>query len=353
MNESITFYIFAAGLVILASFVANKYKQTFSSEHSKDEYEMVKQYLLNDSPLYGYNRPKIWIHSKYEINARKWQNFQSRNSTDLNQPYLYLTIQSIINHCGNDFHVCLIDDDTFQKLIPTWDIDISSLADPMKSHIRNIGMLELVYYYGGIVLPNSFLCTRSLIDLYHTNKAFVCENINRYVNILKDKQRTLFIPDIEIMGAPKNCEFVKHFVEYLKREIYNGHFHTENDFLGSKNQFCIDQIHQHNIYLVDGEYIGIKTRHGKQIVLDDLMEDSFLDIDSDKIYGIQIPRDDILRRTKYQWFAILPVKDILESNIILSKFFKVSMVDSAESILNEKTCTDCIYSIRNKSVISI
>ena len=348
MNESVTFYIFAAGLVILASFVANKYKQTFSTEHNKDEYEMVKQYLLNDSPLYGHNRPKIWIHSKYEINARKWQNFQSRNSSDLNQPYLFLTIQSIINHCGNDFHVCLIDDETFQKLIPTWDIDISSLADPMKSHIRSIGMMELVYYYGGIVLPNSFLCTRSLIDLYKSDRAFVCENVNRYVNIRKEKHRSLFIPDIEIMGAPKNCEHIKHFAHYLKREIYNGHFHMENDFVGSKNQFCIDQINQGNIRLIHGEHIGIKTRNGKQIVLDDLMEESFLDVDTETIYGIQIPRDDILRRTKYQWFAILPVKDILESNIILSKFFKVSMIDSADILLQGSS-----YTHEKKSVISI
>lgn len=279
MNESITFYVFAAGLVILASFVANKYRQTFDTEHSKDEYEMVKQYLLNDSPLYGYNRPKLWIHSKYEINARKWKDFQSRNSTDLNQPYLYLTIQTIINHCGNDFHVCLIDDDTFQKLIPTWDINLSHLAEPMKSHVRDIGMLELVYYYGGMVLPNSFLCTKNLIDLYHqgikNETVFVCENINRHVNIQKGTQRALFIPDIEIMGAAKNCEDIKFFVEYLKKLMYNGHFHLENDFLGSKNNYLQNQIHQSNFRLIGGEFIGIKNRHGKQIIIDDLMEESF------------------------------------------------------------------------------
>jgi hypothetical protein len=213
-------------------------------------------------------------------------------------------------------------------------------------------MLELIYYYGGMLIPNSFLCSKNMIDLYRqgirNEKAFVCENINRHVNIQKGTQRALYIPDIEIMGAPKNCKFVKEFVELLKREIYNGHFQMENDFIGSKNQFCINQLLSGNIRLIDGEHIGIKTRHGKQIVLDDLMEESFLDIDNDKLYGIQIPRDDILRRTKYQWFAILPVKDILESNIILSKFFKVSIVDSVEMILNEKTSSDV-----NKSVISI
>ena len=48
--------------------------------------------------------------------------FHSRNTNNLNQPYLHLTIQSIIDHCSNDFHICLIDDDSFSKLIPEWDI---------------------------------------------------------------------------------------------------------------------------------------------------------------------------------------------------------------------------------------
>lgn len=337
MNESVTFYIFAAGLIIMASFVANKYKQAFTDEHTKDEYEMVKQYLLNDSPLYGYNRPKLWIHSKYEINARKWKSFQSRNTTDLNQPYLFLTIQSIVNHCGNDFHICLIDDDTFKKLIPTWDIELSAVADPMKSQIRDIGMLQLVYYYGGLVLPNSFLCMKNMIDLYKNgvqrDQAFVCQNVNRH----SQKNPSLFIPDTEIFGAPKNCETIKEFAEVLKVQMKSGHFSSESDFVGSKNKFCIDQIQKQNMKLIGGEWIGIKNRQGKQIVVDDLMEESFLDVDSQKIYGIQIPRDDILRRTKYQWFAILPYKDILESNIILSKFFKASMVDSADNYLQKNT----------------
>ena len=66
----------------------------------------------------GNNKPKLWIHMDYHINSRKWKNFMSRNSTDLNQPYLYLTIQSIINHNSNDFHICLIDDDAFEKILP-------------------------------------------------------------------------------------------------------------------------------------------------------------------------------------------------------------------------------------------
>lgn len=325
--KSMTFYIFVIGIILLCLFVGQKWKKVMYEDNSKDDYEMVKQYLLNESPLYGYNRPKIWIHSKYEINARKWKNFQSRNSTDLNQPYLYLTIQSIINYCGNDFHVCLIDDESFSKLIPNWDIDLVSIVEPMRSQFRDIAMLQLLYYYGGVIVPNSFLCMKNLMGLYEegikSNKWFVMENR------CTTKDNISFIPDIEFTGCMKNNENILSLITLLKSK-WNGHFSQEMEFQGFKNHWLLDQIQQKNIELGNGEKIGIKKRSGKPILLDDLMEESFLDVDMQTIYGIYIPKDEILKRPKYQWFAILPYKDVLNSNIILSKFFKSSIMDSPQ-----------------------
>ena len=142
-SNQITQYLMLFGVIIVAGYFGNSFNQKFQN---KDEYDLIKQYLLNESPLYGFNRPKLWIHSKYEVNARKWKDFYSRNTTDLNQPYIHLTIKTIINHCGNDFNICLIDDDTFSKLIPTWDIDLSNIAEPKKSQYRELGMMQLIYY---------------------------------------------------------------------------------------------------------------------------------------------------------------------------------------------------------------
>ena len=100
------------------------------------------------------------------------------------------------------------------------------------------------------------------------------------------------------------------------------------EFQGFQNHWLIEQIQQQKIQLISGEYIGIKKRTGKPILLDDLMEEAFLDVDMQKIYGIYIPREELLSRTKYQWFTILSYQDVLQSNIILSKFFKSSIIDS-------------------------
>ena len=60
------------------------------------------------------------------------------------------------------------------------------------------------------------------------------------------------------------------------------------------------------------------------------MEEKYLDVPTNSLYGILIPSEEILRRPKYQWFAILPEKDILETRMAISTFFKVSVVDSVD-----------------------
>ena len=328
-STNVNHYIFAVGIVFIASYFANNMKQSFESN---DEYELIRKYLLNDSPLYGYNRPKLWIHSKYELNARKWKDFYSRNTTDMNQPYLHLNIKSFINHCGDDFNVCLIDDESFSKLLPSWDIDLTTVAEPMKSHFRSLGLMQLLYFYGGMVAPNSFLCIKNLKSFYDDNisgnRPFVCETVNRTVNLKHQKQKLLFIPDLYFVGAVKNDPTILELVERLKQSNKNPHFSCETDFVGDSSQWCLDAIKQQKLNLVGGEKIGVKTKDRKTILLENLMEEEYLDLSHDAV-GIYIPAEEILNRPKFQWFAVMPADQILKSNMIISKYLMASIADSA------------------------
>jgi len=329
-SKNINTYVFAGVIILIASFFANRAKSHFNSKD--DEYELIRKYLLNDSPLYGYNRPKIWIHTKYDINARKWKDFQSRNTTDLNQPYIHLTIKTIIDHCGEDFNVCLIDDESFSKLLPSWDIDLTIIAEPMRSHFRELGLLQLIYYYGGMVVPNSFVCIKNLKSIYdestHGNRPFVCEAINRTVNLEKQKHKMLFVPDTYFMGANKNDPTILEVVEKVKHLNKTPFFSSEHDFLGTVSNYCIEYINSGKMNLVGGQYIGVKTKDRKTILLDNLMEEEYLDLASDAV-GIYIPEDEILNRTKYQWFAYLSKEEILNSRMIISKYIMASIIDTS------------------------
>ena len=57
--------------------------------------------------------------------------------------------------------------------------------------------MKIVHLYGGMVLPDSFLCMHNLKGFYENgirdNVPFVAEAINRSANLMEQKHKTLFI----------------------------------------------------------------------------------------------------------------------------------------------------------------
>ena len=105
-------YIFFITIIVIGSLIYGVYRDKRQSSTEDEHYKVVREYLLNDHPLVNKKKPLLWIHLDYRINSRDWISFNSRNSNNLNQPYLFLTIKSIVDKCGNDFNICIIDDNT-------------------------------------------------------------------------------------------------------------------------------------------------------------------------------------------------------------------------------------------------
>jgi hypothetical protein len=343
MFESKYVYKYLGAIAVLgfASYYGKQIKQKMSNNDENDE--LIRKYLLNESPLYGMNKPKLWIHSKYEINARSWKNFQSRNSTDLNQPYLHQTIKSIINHCGNDFNVCLIDDETFSKLIPDWDVNLATLSEPFKSNFREVGMLQLLYIYGGVVLPNSFICMKNVAPLYNemiaSARPFFAEEINHSAG-----SNGTFVPGMQVMGAQKACPVIKELIVTLQKRNKSNHFSNEAKFVGQNHQMLRCLVDGGKATLIDGRMVGVKTVKGKRILLDDLMSEDFLDL-CPRAYGIVVPADEVLSRSKYQWLAYLSINELMKTKMVLTKYLKASIVDSSNEYFSKDAVVKSVTSI--------
>lgn len=331
--KNISHYVLAISLVILASYFGTQVKNTFISNGNKDEYELIRKYLLNDSPLYGYNRPKIWIHSTYEYNARKWKSFGSRSSTDLNQPYLHITVKSIINHCGNDFNVCLIDDDSFSRLLPEWSIEISKLSEPERSYYREVAMAELLYVYGGMVVPNSFVCVRNLMPLYlegiKYNTPFVLEKRNQRSHIVNNEtgKKRVMTSDVSFMGTPKKNPVISALISYLKQRKTIGTRSDEFAFFDYTSEWCNEQVSEKKMNLLDGKYIGVKSRQGRPILMEDMLAETQegLDICPHAAFGVYIPAKEILLRNKYQWFSVMNSEELLNTNLDIVPYMLQSL----------------------------
>jgi len=76
--------------------------------------------------------------------------------------------------------------------------------------------------------------------------------------------------------------------------------------------------------IICGKGLGTKNKKNDVILIDNLLESSGLDLCMCSLFCIILPDEDILSRTKYQWFARLNHMQVLEANTQASKFLLIS-----------------------------
>ena len=312
-------------ILIVLGVLYKRFEDKMSREESSDIHESIQKYLLDDDTLGKSKKPILWIHVPYEYNSRNWLSFGSRSSFDLNQPYLYLTVRSIIKNCDKSFTICIIDDTSFKRLIPGWNINMTSISDPILSNMRMLGMMKLLYIYGGMHCPISFLCLKDLNELYvkgtRGEKMFVCETIDRNVT----STDVDFYPNLNFCGAPKECETVRELCNFIQRTASHD-YTADTKFLGEFDKWSKERIHSGKINMIEGVEIGTKTVDEKQIIVDDLMSNNYLDL-YQGTYGILIPSEEILSRNKFEWFARMSPKQVMESDTIIGNYILLSQTE--------------------------
>ena len=318
MKSSFTNLFILFFILIVVGILYKKFEDKRLKDESSENSNAIQKYLLDGVTLAESKKPILWIYVPYEYNSRKWSSFGSRSSLDLNQPYLYLTVKSIINKCSNSFTISIIDDSTFSKLIPNWNIDMTCVARPIIDNIRMLGLMKLIYIYGGMLCPISFVCMKDLNELYIKGtaggKLFLCETIDRNIT---STTYDLFA-NLHFCGAPKECHTVAKLIDFMQR-VTSTDYTADVKFLGEFDRWCNKKIDEGEINLIDGLYIGTKSTDNRPIMLEDLMSNNYLKI-SPQTSGILIPANELLKRRKYQWFTRLSPKQVLEADIIIANY---------------------------------
>ena len=321
-------YVILLIIFIVLGILYKIYENKRISIENNDNNKAIQDYLLDDVTLAKSKKPILWIHIPYEYNSRNWLSFGSRSSVDLNQPYLYLTVKSIIKQCDDSFTICIIDDNAFHNLIPGWNIDMTKITNPISDNMRLLGLMKLLYKYGGLLCPISFLCMKDLIGLYtkgiRNDKMFLCEINNHNITSTTND----FYPSLSFCGSPKENQMVEVLIDFIQRTISND-FTAASKFLGDFDRFCEKKIRQNEMNMINGVDIGIKTDQEEPILLDDLMSQQYLKL-YPETYGILIPSDEILKRTKYEWFARLSPQQVLESDTIIGNYLLLSNTPNKE-----------------------
>lgn len=344
-------------LLLIIGYVYSMYKGKLSNETEIQERDLIQKFLANDVNKMDRKKPFLWIPVEYEMNERQWLNFGSRNTTNLNQPYLYLTIRSIVEKCGDSFNICIIDDNVFNKLIPDWTIHVNRLTHPLRPHMRELAMAQLLNKYGGMRLPPSFVCFQDLITLYElgiytksvsssdgngnncngnngnndnngidsgnknnddgdmsSGSVFVAEMVSKSIT----SSSIAYAPNPKIMGCRKNSVMMRKYIEYLE-VLISKDYTEEMDFQGKISNWFFNQVSKGDINIIKPELFGAKKADDSPVILDNLMSDTNMEL-SKESFGLYIPADDLIKRRNFGWFVRMSPSQVLESNTQIAKY---------------------------------
>jgi len=299
------FEIFCLLALFFVAMLYKNYETTFD-----DNYSLVKKYLVRDVNI-SKGKPIIWIYIPSIPNSRKIKNFGDGTNTMINQEYLHLTMKSIINN-NPSFTICIIDNQSFNKLISGWEYNLDTMSSPILDNMIKLGISKILYIYGGMIVPLSFLSFKDLYPLYDygtQNGMFACENINKSTSI-ED-----YSPDPSFMGCRQNDPTMLDYSYFCETIISDTS--EEPNLLSLHSKWFTNKI-----TVINGEKIGIKTRE-KKVSIEDLFSTESISF-SDDMYGIYIPEKEILQRHNYEWFSRLSKKEVLSGDTILQKYIIIT-----------------------------
>lgn len=160
-----------------------------------------------------------------------------------------------------------------------------------------MGLVKILREYGGLIVPDSFICSKSLLPLISTDEGKTVKD-----EVVRGSTPALFL------GAPPLHEGIKSYAVRLEQTI-SGDYTAESVFRGDQHAPPAN---------IPDTLLGLTDTKGKAVTLDRLMGNSFVDVEH-SAFGLYIPCEQLLQSTKYQWFARLSAEQVLESNTFAGK----------------------------------
>ena len=304
-------YVFI--VVLFCVLIHKYYKKKYDNNviEFKKENVDIDVYFFSELYLKKSKNRKLWIHLPFEKNSREWESFGSRTSHKLNLAYMSLCIKSIIDWCGQTYDIIIYDDTNIPALLPNAQVDLMKLSGTLLDKYRELCKLEILYAYGGIMVPPSLFLRKNIKGIDDPKLWYVCETYNdnnvSYSNLMHSTQ---------LMGSnAENGELSKYI------NIYSSEL--KKDFVENHN-FDMNYFKTNNIPYIDGRLIGTKTRYNDKISIEDLMSNKKIILDKQHI-GLYIPHEQLMKRRVYNWYCKLSEEEVLKCQVFISYYMLSTM----------------------------
>ena len=170
-----------------------------------------------------------------------------------------------------------------------------------------------------MLVPNSTIVMKDLIDLHKSklkhNDMYVGEFVNR--NISSTYSR--FFPSNKLMGCRKESKTMEEYINFMQINISKDHS-SELEFQGNLNKFLYGLSKTRKMWISLWKINRNKNKRRYVILPEDWLQETPIKICLCSLMCICLPSLELLKRAKYGWFNKLNKKQLLESNMEVSKY---------------------------------
>ena len=314
-------YLLPIVTVAFIAVIVKPVRRFMENDERKNRNALIRKHLLSDIALYGNDKPKLWVFAGTSKPCMSpWRSLRDYLNPDLSEPYISECVKSIIKNCSGDFNVIIVDDDTMSNFLPDWNVSLDCITGVERRMKRIQGLVRLLYRYGGMVVPASFLCFESPVRLL-SQTPFVVNTINKRRNAAEFKNEPKFAPNMLFMGAQPGCAAINRLMNFLENASDTYHSSEESAFLGISSKFISDIM-----TVIPSRIIGTSDKEGKPIELEDLFSITVPALSPDAL-GIYFDNDEINRRSKYNWFTEVEIEHVIDSELAIGRYFKHARSD--------------------------
>ncbi len=305
----------------------------FGSYHVR---QSLKQSPWVDKALFdrGMDLPVIWLYyDDSQVNSRHWLDFQARSSRAINKPFLNLCYESIVRANGKFYRVEVINGlaglrerlgaEALPPKIAGEQGALMTVGPAEKNWIR----AAILAKFGGLWLEPDTIAIRGFGELPKDKVVFFGTDMDES---FVGKAGTT-APGFHAVWSPKPGHPLFQEWELAARERLSGAAGGGAQIRGDAKWDYVRFFQGRSDSEVRPEVeLRRKGKNGRLIQLEDLLatsegkHDLPFAIPSTAIY-VPLPTRDLERRKNWGWFLRMSEEQILESDLVISQLYKMSL----------------------------